>query len=142
LAVLIAVVLVVIHQRRVGGSTGGRSQAPNALLVAIVLAGAVGLASLLRGIVELTVAHQAGAVKFGHFVDGLAALPISAATILWGLRIRTQGDAGAPPMAPAAGPPADLAPTEFGAPTGGYRPPPAPPGPSDPTTPYHPPPLP
>jgi hypothetical protein len=131
LAMVVAVALVVLHHQRPSARTFGRSQAPNALLVATVLAGAVGLASLVRGIVELTIANQAGLVKLGRFVDGLAGVPVAVATVLWGLRARSQGEAVATmPTAPAAaGAPVEVGrPSPFSEPASRIFPPPPAPG--------------
>src|SRR6202035_190454 len=89
---------VVFHQRG-SSSPAGSSPASVALLVGVILAAAVGLAGLVRGIAELTTAHQRGVVKFGRFVDGLAVLPIAAAAVMWGLRARGWAGPGAIPEA-------------------------------------------
>jgi hypothetical protein len=133
-AMVVAVVLVAMHQQRPAGSGRGRSPAPSALMVAIVLAGAVGVASLLRGIIEMTIAHQRVVVNLGHFLDGLAAVPVAAATVLWGLRARRQGEAkatmaGAPAAAAGVGVEVEVdRPSPFSEPPSRtYSPPPPPP---------------
>jgi hypothetical protein len=103
-AMLLAVLLVVLHRRREADSAAGRSPVEMALLVAIVLAAAVGVAGLLRGIVELTVAHERILAKFGRFVDGLSPIPVAAAAVLWGLRARSGADSAPASSTATAGP--------------------------------------
>jgi hypothetical protein len=92
-ALVVAVLLVVLHRQREGGPPGERTDTATALLVAVIVAAAIGVASLVRGIVELTVVRRRTAVNIGHCTDALAAVPIAAAAVLWGLRARAQPEA-------------------------------------------------
>jgi hypothetical protein len=103
-AMLVAVFLVASHwpaEAEAGTGDGdGGALASTAMLVVVALAAAVGVASLLQGIVELTVAHERGAVKLGQLIDGLATLPVAALAVLWGLQARTAGRSKSAPYLP------------------------------------------
>ncbi len=51
-----------------------------------MVAALVAVAALLRGIVDLTVPHQHGAIKVGNLIDALAAVLVAAMAAAWGLR--------------------------------------------------------
>jgi hypothetical protein len=126
-AMLLAVLLLVLHRQRDSEPLTGQSPLAMALLVALVLAAAIGVAGLLRGIVELTVAHERILAKLGRFVDGLAAIPIAAAAVLWGLRARAEADSVVTSAIPTSGtgpaPATFTAPTQqFGSPAPRYGP--------------------
>ena len=92
-AMIVAVALVWLHRQRSAVDAGTVAGPPGAqagmvAMLAGAVAALVGAAALLRGIVDLTVPHQHGAIKVGHFIDALAAALVAAAAALWALRSR------------------------------------------------------
>ncbi len=120
IAMVVAVLLAATQRQR--ASEAEAAPAATALLVAVIIAGAIGVAALLGGIVELTVANQRAVAKLGQLIDGLAPIPIVAAAMMWGLRARTHATPTAPARtawteAPGATTPTSAPPTEqFGSP--------------------------
>lgn len=114
LALLLGVALLVLAGRRVSsgesggpGSAGSVSATPGAKprdLVSLLLtvfffaACAVGAASLVNAIVELTFAGDSINAAFNGFLQDLAALPIAAGAALWALHAK-------PSLTPAGGSP-------------------------------------
>ena len=92
-AMVVAVALVWLHRQRAAvdaGSAGAPlgAQSGTVAMMAGLVAAAVAAAALLRGIVDLTVPHQHGAIKVGNFIDALAAALVAAAAALWAMRSR------------------------------------------------------
>lgn len=89
---VVAVALCALHRPAADdGSAGVRQGGPvlragSFAKVAGIMAAAVSVAALVRGIVDLTIPHQRAAIRIGNLIEALAVALIAAVAALWGLR--------------------------------------------------------